>query len=107
MDLRDTEILATHELAFSPDGKWLAVLAQAMPREQRRGMIDVWDLPQPRVHLIEMAAQQVRETLVCPPAFAGSACFSPDGTTLATGGHGRVLLWNLARPPIGAGGVSK
>ncbi len=29
----------------------------------------------------------------------GSVVFSPDGKTLATGGNGRVQLWDFGRPP--------
>jgi len=39
---------------------------------------------------------EIRETLIAPPGFPGSACFSPDGKTLATGGRGKVHLWDVA-----------
>jgi hypothetical protein len=59
----------------------------------------VTDLPQPRIHLIDAATGEIRETLVSPQCFAISAAFSPDGKTLATSGEGRVLLWDLPAPP--------
>jgi hypothetical protein len=65
----------------------------------------VHDEPLP-VRLIDVAAGKVRETLVCPPGYAGAACFSPDGKTLATSVSGRLLLWDLTKPPLdGADGA--
>jgi WD40 repeat protein len=87
--------------AFRPDGKWLAVVTRLIPDDVRGGGdLNVEDVPQPRIHLVEVAAGAVRETLVAPPGFGMSACFSPDGKTLATSGHGRVLLWDLTRPRL-------
>jgi Tol biopolymer transport system component len=87
------------EPAFSPDGKWIAVPTQAWPDGPPRGKADPEDLPQPRICLVEAAAGAVRETLVAPTGFAGCACFSPDGKTLATTSLGKVLLWDLSQPP--------
>jgi WD40 repeat protein len=84
---------------FSPDGKWIAVTTQMFPDDVRGRDPEPEDVAQPRIHLIEVAAAAVRETLIAPPGFTGSACFSPDGKTLATDGHGKVLLWDLTRPP--------
>ncbi|MBI3461531.1 MAG: PD40 domain-containing protein [Planctomycetes bacterium] len=94
------EKAVVREPVFSPDGKWVAVATQEFPEElQRAGEPDAEDVPQPRIHLVTVAAGEVRETLVAPQGFTASVCFSPDGKTLATGGHGKVLLWDLSKPP--------
>ena len=83
---------------FSPDGKWLALLTQVLP-ETSSDELDVQDVPQARIHLIEVATGAIRETLIAPQGIGLTARFSSDGLTLATSGHGRVLLWNLAKLP--------
>jgi WD40 repeat protein len=85
--------------AFSADSKWLAVITQAFPDTRSASEPDVHDVPQPRIHLIDVTRGTIQETLISPPSFAASACFSPDGRTLAIGGHGKVLLWDLTNPP--------
>jgi WD40-like Beta Propeller Repeat len=93
--------------AFSPDGRWLAVTTQVVPDDQPGRDPDAEELPQPRVHLFDVVAGQLRETLIAPPGIPRSACFSPDGKTLGTSGNGRVLLWDLTKPPLGVGGGGK
>ena len=90
--------LRTVEPEFRKDGQWLALMTQVLP-EVPRGTLDPRDFPQPRIHLIDLAAGEIRETLIAPPAFPMCACFSPDGHTLATGGPGRVLLWDVRKLP--------
>ena len=65
--------------AFSPDGNWLAV---AM--DDRR--VKLWDL----VSGVEAGRFPVSDFRV------RALAFSPDGVTLATGGAGRVRLWDTA-----------
>jgi WD40 repeat protein len=83
------------EPAFRQDGKQLAVIAQHSP-ESVGQELDARDVAQARIFLIDLPSGNIRETLVAPQGFPRSACFSPDGGTLATGGEGRVLLWDLA-----------
>jgi WD40 repeat protein len=107
MELAKGEMPSCFALAFAPDGRWLAVLTQVWFPNRARGDVDVREAPQPLIRLIDLAAGKIRETLVCPTGYAGSACFSRDGKTLATSVSGRVLLWDLTKPPLGAHAGSK
>jgi WD40 repeat protein len=84
---------------FNPDGKWLAVITRTYPEKTVGDDLDARDVPQPRILLIETATGEIRETMIAPQGFSTDACFSPDGRTLATGGHGRVLLWDMTKMP--------
>jgi WD40 repeat protein len=81
---------------FSPDGQWLALTTQGVPETTGGKEVDIKDVEQPRIHVIDMTTREISATLIGPPAFTRSLCFSPDGQTLASGGHGKVLLWNLS-----------
>ena len=86
-------------LTFHPSGNWLVVVTRSVPEKKTGDDLDPRDLPQPRILLIETATGAIRETLVAPQSFSNDACFSPDGRTLATDGHGRVLLWDMTKMP--------
>jgi WD40 repeat protein len=88
------ERLLVREPVFSPDGKRLAVITQSIPDTGGRDR-DALDAEQPRIHLIDVRAGAIRQTLVAPQGFSSSLCFSADGNTLAVGSHGRVLLWDV------------
>jgi len=81
--------------AFSPDGRRLAAISQHLPNLRPFPELRAEESPQGRVHLIDPTSGQMRETLVLPQGFPGSACFSPDGKTLATTGQGELLLWDV------------
>jgi WD40 repeat protein len=57
------------------------------------------EIPQLRIHLIEVATGEIKETLIAPQGGITNLAFSPDGITLATGGIGKVFLWDLSTPP--------
>ena len=70
---------------------------QVFPEESERDrQPSAADVAQPRIHLVDVATGEIRETLVAPQGFTASLCFSPDGKTLAAGGYGRVDLWDVA-----------
>lgn len=72
---------ASHQIAFSPDGRWLAGCGA-----------------QPTIGLWEVATRQQVALLPLPGQGCRNAAFSPDGTLLLTlPAPGRDLfLWNLA-----------
>jgi WD40 repeat protein len=98
-NMKGTRLIPTGPV-FSPDGRWLALMSQSLPEEVNEDT-EAFDVPQPRITLIETAGGEVRATLVAPQAFSRSLCFSPDGRVLAVGGHGRVLLWDLTKVQAG------
>jgi hypothetical protein len=84
---------------FSPDGKWLAVPGQPLPKDVKNILQEnPLELPQPRVFLFDLAAGGGPEVVMAPHGFVGRAAYSPDGRMLALGGYGCVWLFNLRKP---------
>ncbi|MEZ6147954.1 MAG: WD40 repeat domain-containing protein, partial [Planctomycetaceae bacterium] len=81
--------------AISPDGQLMAVITQVLPENLREEFF-AEDLPQPRIHLIDVQTGNIRETIIAPQAIAIAVAFSPDGKKLASGGQGSVLLWDVS-----------
>jgi WD40 repeat protein len=84
-------------IVFSRDGKWVAATTQGGDREAYTEHMELESMPQPRIHLVEVATAQVRDTLVAPPCSCAALAFSPDGKTLASAGVGKIFLWDLNR----------
>src|SRR5262245_21975966 len=71
--LRKTLVLAENGSAsapvFSPDGKWLAVATRTLPDEFPASHDPgAEELPQPRIHLVDVATGERRESIVSPQA---------------------------------------
>jgi hypothetical protein len=87
------------ELAFSPDGRTLAVPwrpKSEMDQDQSRNP-DPQDFPQPRVTLFDLTGKAEPRTFVVRHGFTGAVAFSPDGKQLALGSSGGVHLLDLTK----------
>lgn len=86
-------------IAFSPDGRYLAVPARVPTKDEDNSRDpDPLDLPQPRVYLFDLSKDAEPEEIICPHGWNGGLAFSPDSKTLAVGGAGGVHLFALERP---------
>lgn len=75
---------------FSPDGRWVATATRIFPKDAGSE-----DSPQARIHLVDVEKGAIRETMIAPQGSIHELRFSPDGRTLAAGGSGKVLLWDV------------
>jgi WD40 repeat protein len=88
------------KVVYSPDGQRLAVMTKPKFDGLAAGLESPQDWPQHRIHLIDLSTAKIGETLISPQSHSfWSLCFSPDGKTLASGGYGEVLLWDVSQPP--------
>jgi WD40 repeat protein len=86
-------------LAFTADGRRLAVPMQAMTDDGTRAEPDPLDYPQPRIYLFDLEKPiDPPEEIVCPHGWMRSVAFSPDGKTLAFGSTGAVHLFDVSGP---------
>lgn len=97
----DRSVTSILSLAFSPDGRVLALGGHTSDKGDggSGGFVDLWSLTSPS-HPVLLGRPK-------SPAIQGfdaataveSLAFSPDGRTLAAGWHaGLVSLWNVTRP---------
>ncbi len=86
---------------FHPDGKWMIVPVQEMPksRQELRRDTSGTELAQPHLQVRDIATGALLEDVIAPPSLPNSVIFHPDGNMLATSGTGGVLLWDFRDPP--------
>ena len=86
-------------VAFSKDGRRLAVPMQAKADGAEANDPDPIDLPLPRIYLFDLTKpKSAPEVIVCPQGWAGGVAFSADGKTLAFGSTGAVHLFDVSGP---------
>lgn len=88
-----TSVSMIPALAFSPDGKWLAVGAQAKTDDGSEGVVYVWDMTKNETAPVRKGHKSQ----------AACLAFTGKGTRMASGSNdGSVLIWNLTNdaPPL-------
>ena len=88
--LRSTGISYIYSMVFSPDGNTLATGSGQLLGGYNTGLRWVGT-----VQLWDVNTGETLQTLTGHTHKVKSISFSPDGSTLATGGGGTVLLWEL------------
>jgi WD40 repeat protein len=102
---REAQVALVLDVAYSPDGRWLASAGLDRPYDKGLGgAVRLWDAETGRV---------IRD-FEKPAAGAGAVAFSPDGRWLASGwGDGMVRIWDTkdpageAREHPGHGGIAR
>jgi WD40 repeat protein len=85
-------------MTFDATGRRLAASTWFVPPELQNARDEVvtpQDYPQPRIHLIDVAADRPEE-IVCPHGWWGRPAFSPDGKLLAVGGAGATHVFDVS-----------
>lgn len=95
LEFKPDETAGTIGLAFSPDGKRMVAVTRTVPADRKNRSADPRDLPQPRMYRIDPESGKILETMIAPPGVCDMPRFSPDGKTLAIGGLGRIMLWDM------------
>ena len=89
----------SRSVAFSGDGRRLAVPVRIRTDEDEASDPDPRDYPQPRIWLFDLTKpKSAPEVIVCPHGWAGAVAFSADGKTLAFGSAGAVHLFDVSGP---------
>ncbi|MFI6870080.1 hypothetical protein [Nocardia sp. NPDC050406] len=89
------EASSTGELAFSPDGKYLALgngSAAMEPLDEEMATVELLDVSEPA------RPRSVGEPLRTTEDYVSTLAFSTDGQLLAIGGNESATLWNVTEP---------